>query len=762
VKHIWIFSIFSAPPEYEMRYRTSKMAQEFVKAGDHVTIFASSAIHNTDINLIDDRTPYIVKTYNGIDYVFVRCSSYKTNGPDRIASLLEFYFRLREVVRHFDKPDCIVAESPYPTVVHSGILTARRLGVPCITEIRDLWPESIVAYQGFSRYNPMIVALDWLERWIYRKSDALVFTMPGGWDYVRMRGWDRVVRRDKVFHINNGVDLAEFDYEKANESYPDADLDDQAAFTVVYTGSIRYVNDLRLVVDAAQILQHGGKRRYRFLLFGDGDQRPLLEQHCRSQGIDNVEFKGFVEKRFIPSIVTRADANLISVAASSLGRFGNSWNKLFEYLAAGKPIISNCRQEYDLIEQFNCGVVSASQDGRSIAEAIEQIAELSPIARESMGLRARRAAHEFDFSYLAARLRTVIKGTFGSEEPVELVSLCTIAYNEEDVIESLFEAYRAQDYPHEKIEIVLVDGISTDGTKALMEKFAASEHGFYAVKVVDNPRRVQPSGWNVAIKHSSGDVIIRVDAHAYIPADFVRKNAETLEHGEDVCGGVRPVRLHHVTPWTRTLLLAESSIFGSSVAVYRRDVKPGYVTSIFHGAYRREVFEKAGLFDERLIRTEDNDIHYRIRSAGYRIKLNPQIHSYQYVRNTFRGMVKQKEKNGYWIGRTLFIQPWCLRPYHLVPLLFVLALITGVIVSLAFSWLPLIALLALYITVNLVVSTHSLVKAHHRNRAMVVLPLIFSVMHIVYGWGTVVGIFGGAWRVLKQRFSGKAGEADAA
>ena len=251
---------------------------------------------------------------------------------------------------------------------------------------------------------------------------------------------------------------------------------------------------------------------------------------------------------------------------------------------------------------------------------------------------------------------------------------------------------------------------------------------------------------------------MRVDAHAYIPADFIRRNVETLERGEDVCGGVRPVRLHQVTPWTQTLLLAESSIFGSSVAVYRRDVNPGYVSSIFHGAYRREVFEKAGLFNEQLIRTEDNEMHYRIRKAGYRIKMNPLIHSYQYVRNTFRKMIKQKEHNGYWIGRTLFISPWCLRPYHLVPLIFVLVLIGGLIVGLTCSWLPMIALISIYLLVNLAVSAQSLIKTRQRNKTMAALPLIFFVMHLAYGWGTIVGIVSGAFRKLRQRLAGDRGE----
>ncbi|MDR3053271.1 MAG: glycosyltransferase, partial [Coriobacteriales bacterium] len=549
MRNIWIFSVFSAPPEHEMRYRTSKMAQEFVKGGDKVTIFASSAIHNTETNLIDDKsTSYIVENFSGIDYVFVRCSSYKTNGADRIHSLIEFYFGLRRVIRHFDAPDCIIAESPYPTVPHSGIIAARKFNVPCITEIRDLWPESIVSYQGYSRKSPVIIALLMLEKWIYTHSSAVVFTMPGGWDYIKDRGWDKRIKRKNIFHINNGVDLESFDFNKRFEVYPDADLDNPAVFKVVYCGSIRTVNDLKLLVDAAKLLQERSEIPFHFILFGDGDQKPILEAYCVEQGISNVSFKGFVEKRFIPSIVTRADANFISVVASTLGRYGNSWNKLFEYLAAGKPVLSNCKNNYDLIETYNLGAVSPTQDSESIAQTVLNVAQQTPQEREEIGQRARKLSYEYDFPQLAQQLKDIIRVQYGSDDPVSLVSLCVIAYNEEASLHVLLTAIRSQDYPHEKIEIILVDSASTDATLAMMERFATEESSFKRVTVLNNPRRFLPNGWNVAIKGSSGDVLLRVDAHAVIPPDFVSKNIATLEAGEDVCGGFRPTALQRSTP----------------------------------------------------------------------------------------------------------------------------------------------------------------------------------------------------------------------
>ena len=206
-----------------------------------------------------------------------------------------------------------------------------------------------------------------------------------------------------------------------------------------------------------------------------------------------------------------------------------------------------------------------------------------------------------------------------------IVSLCVVAYNEEKVLNKLLEDIKSQDYDHTKMEIVLIDSMSTDSTKEIMNDFQQQEKDFKKIQVLDNPGKKQAAGWNVAINNFSGDVMIRVDAHASIPREFVRKNVEILETGEMVSGGPRPNIIDESTPWKETLLLAEQSMFGSSMASYRRSQKKQYVKSLFHGAYRREVLEKVGGFDEQLGRTEDNEFHYRIRKAGYKICYSPGI-----------------------------------------------------------------------------------------------------------------------------------------
>lgn len=319
------------------------------------------------------------------------------------------------------------------------------------------------------------------------------------------------------------------------------------------------------------------------------------------------------------------------------------------------------------------------------------------------------------------------------------VSFCIIAYNEEKTLPSLFRDIRAQDYPHEKIELVLVDSMSADGTEALMHAFAEEENGFLEVKVCRNPRRSQAAGWNVAIQAASGDVVLRMDAHAGCPASFVTDSIRGIESGEDVCGGQCLRIMEKDTPWAHTILLAESSMFGSSIAPYRKSTRKAYTKSVSHGAYRREVFERTGLFNEALGRTEDNEMHYRVRRAGYNICYMPEIVSYQYMRGSWHGVIKQKYGNGRWIGLTLGICPQCFSLYHFVPLCFVLSLLCSALL-LAAGWrLPFIVLASAYALVNVVMTAFA-VRGQKLYVQYLLLPWMFLSLHAAYGCGTAAGI----------------------
>ena len=210
--------------------------------------------------------------------------------------------------------------------------------------------------------------------------------------------------------------------------------------------------------------------------------------------------------------------------------------------------------------------------------------------------------------------------------PVFMVSIGIVALNEEVALPTLLEDVLKQDFPRNRMELLLADSGSTDQTRAIMDRFAA-EHGeeFVGVKVLDNPDRIAAAGINVCLGVYTGNAFVRIDAHSTIPANFISSCVAVLEEGEQVAAGPRPTMAFPETNWTNTLLVAEESAFGSSVADYRFRAEKSYVDSAFHAMMRREVIEAVGLYDERLPRTEDNDYFYRIRMAGFRIRFNGRI-----------------------------------------------------------------------------------------------------------------------------------------
>ena len=320
-----------------------------------------------------------------------------------------------------------------------------------------------------------------------------------------------------------------------------------------------------------------------------------------------------------------------------------------------------------------------------------------------------------------------------------IVSICVVAYNEENYLPKLFDDILSQTYPKEKTEIVLVDSASTDGTKAVLESFKRDyENSYHSIVIADNPKKLLAAGCNTAIRASSGDIIVRIDAHAQIPPEFVENNVRHHENGEFVTGGARPNIIDGDTPYKRTLLMAESSMFGSSIADYRRNTEKSYVKSIFHGAYRREVYEKSGLYNEALGRTEDNEMSLRIRDNGYKICMCPDIISYQQTRSSLKKMLKQKYGNGYWVARTLKICPRCISIYQLVPFVFLLGIICAIGLSFV-SWIFPALYFGLYALVAVLMTVFAIVAEKKRHIVNLILPILFFLLHFSYGFGSLVG-----------------------
>lgn len=320
-----------------------------------------------------------------------------------------------------------------------------------------------------------------------------------------------------------------------------------------------------------------------------------------------------------------------------------------------------------------------------------------------------------------------------------LVSLIIVALNEEKALPKLLMNLKSQSYPHNKLDIILVDSMSNDSTQTIMNDFK-NNSDFYRVVCKKNEKVLQAAGWNVGLDSIVGEIIIRLDAHASIPDDFIEKNVRCIESGHDICGGQVLNYIANETNWTTVINMAEASMFGGSVAAFRRKHQEGEVRTLAFASYKREVFDRVGRFDERLARTEDNEMHYRMRCAGYVFFYNPDIVSFRETRPTLKKLIRQKYLNGYWVGITSKVCVRCLSLYHFIPLLFVLAIIATTVLN-AFGIWQLGALLwGLYIIVAIAMSIVAIVNNEKKFAIMVVLPFIFLLLHVAYGSGTIIGI----------------------
>lgn len=416
-KNIWILNHYAGSMYWAKGGRHYYLAKYLIQNGYKPIIFASNIKHGTGERYFEYKGLFHIEKdkESGITFVFVKSCSYKDNGNKRILNMIDFYRNIKRtsnaIIPTLRNPDIIYASSVHPLTLVAGIQIAKKNHIKCISEVRDLWPESIVVYSKKFRPKGFIIkGLYYGEKWIYKKSDALIYTMAGGRQYIINKGWDTEqggpVKLEKVYHINNGVDLEKFDKNIKDYFYEDPELDDRGIIKIVYTGSIRRVNNLGIILNAAKSFLH---KNVRFLIWGTGDELERLKERVIEEGITCVKFKGVVEKKYIPSILSRADINLVHWETSSILKYGVSYNKLFEYLAAGKPIFSTVAPGYSLIKKYKCGIEAKNDSEKEITRSLNHLIDLDQDKKIELGKNARRASEDFDFKALTKSLINIIE-----------------------------------------------------------------------------------------------------------------------------------------------------------------------------------------------------------------------------------------------------------------------------------------------------------------------------------------------------------------
>ena len=317
------------------------------------------------------------------------------------------------------------------------------------------------------------------------------------------------------------------------------------------------------------------------------------------------------------------------------------------------------------------------------------------------------------------------------------VSIIIPIFNEERYISKCLESIVSQDFPIENLEILLVDGKSTDNTKKIIESYMQN---YPVIRILCNPDRITPKSMNIGIKAAKGKFIIVTSAHAKLMHNYVSKCIETFNSidADNVGGNI-------ITQPGKSALIAEaisfatSNIFGVGNSKFRISNKAGYVDTVAFGAFKKKVFNKIGLFNERLIRNQDIEFNSRIIKNDGKIYLNPEIKSYYYNRSNVHELCKQNFQNGRWNIYTMLLSPGSLSVRHFVPFLFLFSLLFASFVScfLMVGKIVLISVLISYFSLSIIFSFKIGIK--NNLKLIPILPLVFFLLHISYGLGSFWG-----------------------
>ena len=407
---IWIINYYAGTPATAGNPRYLKLAKHFMEAGHEVITF--NAGRTAKINDSEFKGGnFIERQYNDYRFVHVRVPDFVGNGVKRMYSIWKFAQNIFKGHKKFERPD-VILQNIHPPFDYPIVRLAKKIKCKYIAEAWDLWPEGFVTFGLVKAGNPAMKVAYAIEKRYYYAADDIIFTFLGAFDYLKRKRWTKEqggkIDPAHLHYINNGIDLDEFDRNKVAFPRNDEDMNAPSLIKIIYLGSINKANNVKTLVDAAVLLKD--MPCFRFFIYGDGAFRTELEQYVKDNHIENVVFK---EKR-IPLeecawVVSQATVNVMNYE-KGVGKLGVSSGKMFQYLAAGKPIVCNVGISYDdVITENNLGTARDLETPQEFAEAIQNIAEQNLEEYQAMCQRVRKVAERFDYKVLAQRELEVIE-----------------------------------------------------------------------------------------------------------------------------------------------------------------------------------------------------------------------------------------------------------------------------------------------------------------------------------------------------------------
>ena len=351
MKIVWLLNHYAAEPTGSGGTRHYGLARHAERLGYRVIIIAASVEHLTGRQRLESGETARLEEIGGVSFLWLKTSEYSGNGTDRIRDMMEYFWRAlrRSTTACLPAPDFIIGSSVHPLAALAAERLAARHEVPFLFEIRDLWPETLIQMGRLRSESIMAVILRRLESWLCLKARKVIVLLPRAHDYLVHYG----VPEDKVVWIPNGADPELFAYR------PPAT---QEGLTVMYLGAHGAANGLVPIVEAiSDYARRSGTGRVRFRFVGDGPEKPHLRALAGQLGVEKlISFEPSVSKQQLPEVAAQADAFILNMRNLDLYRYGFSFNKLFDYMAAGRPVIFAAPSDDNPIAEANAGIITAT------------------------------------------------------------------------------------------------------------------------------------------------------------------------------------------------------------------------------------------------------------------------------------------------------------------------------------------------------------------------------------------------------------------
>lgn len=383
---IWIVHQYAIPPSRTGFTRSYDIARRLINLGHEVTLIASSFDHFAKREMPRTGGAYgEPEVIHGVPFLWIHTPPYSGNSLSRLWGMLVFGVKvwLGRGFGKLSKPDVIVGSSPSPFAALGAERRAAHLGVPFVLEVRDLWPQTPIELGNYSRVNPMILLMGWIERHLYSASRLIISVLPNATDHMVSKG----AKADKIVWIPNGVDFTTVPVPLTATP--------RAVCRAIYAGSHGVANGLDTVVEAAKILQEMPTSVHvEIVLYGDGPEKGRLEEKARAYQLTNIKFCEPVPKAQIWPVLFDADVCLMVLKNSPVFRWGVSPNKLFDYMAAARPVIFSVGSSYDPVALSQSGISVQPGDPVELANAILEVLTRSHEDRQQMGQQGRLYVEE--------------------------------------------------------------------------------------------------------------------------------------------------------------------------------------------------------------------------------------------------------------------------------------------------------------------------------------------------------------------------------